>query len=235
MSEGPAPHIQRIKMTTAKQHQNKIDRDSREVKVLSALVHTPLPGGWETWRIEGLLGVSYSDTLRTMWRLKNVDLAWRQTKYRTEYWGATDAGREWLAELGEHNAPITTGESAFREEVLTGMDLSGDRSTIEWAALPIAANDHHTVSISEPTVIVRRQWSEAAKALGLSTHELEEYILEGRVRLCPGFDGSTRQAEHLGVFTPNGNSRWYEICNECRKEKHKNVQTTKRKNIHDNS
>jgi hypothetical protein len=230
---------------TPEQHQNKIDRDSNDVKVLSALVHTPIPGGWETWRIEGLLGVSCKEALRTLWRLKTgfmrnkdgvkIEFVWRHTRYRTEYWGATDAGREWLAEIVEHNAPVITGESAFRAEALTGMDLSGERSSIEWAALPKSLGDFRTVSVVEPSIFVRRQWIEAAKSLGLSTHELEEYILEGRVRLCPGFDGSTRQAEHLGVFSPKGNSRWHEICNECRKEKIQNEQTTKRKDIHGNS
>lgn len=206
-------------MTTAKQHQNKIDRDSREVKVLSALVHTPLPGGWETWRIEGLLGVSYSDALRTLWRLKNVDLAWRHTRYRGEYWGATDAGREWLAELGDHNSPVMTGELEFREEALTGIDCAGEKSSLEWAALPSTSNELRTISISEPDVIVRRQWVEAAQSLGLSTRELEDYILEGRVHLCSGFEGSTRQSEHLGVFSKNGHNGWLPLCNDCRKEK----------------
>ena len=141
--------------------------------------------------------------------------------YRRGYLQRLGGGHDRVTDDGEdyYNSAITRPEirahvQLWKNEVATGMDEEGDKTTIQNPAVPAAEKPQLVI----PDIL--RHFRESTKAkmqvaqeLGISIDALLNFASEGRLRVC------NRGESHLGLFDRDNrqSTGWAYNCRRCRK------------------
>ena len=142
--------------------------------------------------------------------------------HKGEYF-VTDVGRQYYMECV---AKPLSGEASklirFRDEVLTGIierfsNKSGykvtEPSKIVNAVLPRNKRPGYSgkTNIRIGRTINKEARHKIMRDLALSEERYEEYMAEGRIRIC------NKGTRHIGIFDKRG-AGWQSHCRECRKK-----------------
>ncbi len=145
---------------------------------------------------------------------------WTKSRhYITEHLGTyllTDVGVE-FSRAAMRRPEIRGAISAWKNEVLTGINPKGKQSKIDTAVLP-GAEDRPVKAVTAEDILSASQLrlqarKRHARALGLSLEEFDAGVQSGRVRICDNTGES-----HIGIFDKKGNG-WQHLCRRCRKAK----------------
>lgn len=127
----------------------------------------------------------------------------------------TQDGREYY-QSALRRATIGTSLTAWKDEVLTGMDRLGERTSIDTAALPgpvvMQANYDTPERIMGAYEVELRAKKKVCRALGIDLEEYARREKDGSLHLCRGFD----KIPHIGIFGRRGKG-WQHLCKACRK------------------
>lgn len=190
--------------------QKLIDAEVDNTRLLSVIEAFGNSMIWTTEMIKNLLDWETDRINKTLQRLK--DLAYL-SKRKSEFFITKEGEDHVLAAL--HNSDVDSRSYMFKDEVLTGMDCSGDQTKVDNAVLP-SGKKYNKKNNAEDKVIAEqlrvRARAREAKKSGISEEEYDEGIKSGRIKMC---------GDHIGIFDRKGIDGWQHLCKKCRKERRK--------------